>query len=80
MKHVIYGTDVYSISYVVTVATFIYLCTSGLCQDLSYADGNVLLKSELLTFRTFKELDNEALPLHCKADLKLDIEVYLHGL
>lgn len=80
MKHVIYGTDMYSISYAVTIATLIYLCTSRLCQDLSNADGNVLLESELLTFHTFKALDEEALLLHCKVDLKLDSKVYLHGL
>lgn len=52
----------YSISYAVTIATLIYLCTSRLCQDLSIADGNLLLWH---TFHTFKELDEEALLLHC---------------
>lgn len=42
--------------------------------------GNLLLEAELLTFRTFQELDEEARLLHCKVDLKLDSKVYLHGL
>ena len=70
----------YSISYAVTIATLIYICTSRLCQDLSNADRKLLLQSGLLTFHTFEELDKEAVLLHCKADLKLDSKVYLHGL
>lgn len=31
-------------------------------------------------FILLKGLDEEALLLHCKADLKLDSKVYLHGL
>lgn len=42
--------------------------------------GNLLLGSEFWLFHTFKALDEEALLLHCKVDLKLDSEVYLHGL
>lgn len=70
----------YSISYAITIATLIYLCTSRLCQDLSNADGDLPLESELWHFHTFEELDEEALRLRREADLKLDSEVYLHGL
>lgn len=67
----------YSISYAVTIATLIYLHTSRLCQDFQLLMGISFL---LWRFHTFKELDEEALLLYCKVDLKLDSKVYLHGL
>lgn len=70
----------YSISYAVAIATFIYLCISCLCQDLSNTNRNLVLQSELWHFPTFNELDKEALGLHPMVDLKLDGKVYLHGL
>lgn len=57
----------YSISYAVTIATLIYLCTSHLCQDVSDMDGRPLLECQLFNrhFHTFQELDEEASLPHC---------------